>query len=127
MRRLTLATLTALSLAALAASPSFAQSTQPAGTDKGGKMAPPASQMAPKAPAATTGAATSTQTKQELLDINSATADQLDALPGIGKAYSAAIIKGRPYKGKDELVSKKILPAKTYDGIKDKIIAKQKS
>lgn len=127
MRRLTLATLTALSLAALAASPSFAQSTQPAGTDKGGKMAPPASQMAPKAPAATTGAATSTQTKQELLDINSATADQLDALPGIGKAYSAAIIKGRPYKVKDELVSKKILPAKTYDGIKDKIIAKQKS
>lgn len=127
MRHFTLATLTALSLAALAASPSFAQSTQPAGTDKGGKMAPPASQMAPKAPAATTGAAPAAQTKQELLDINSATADQLDALPGIGKAYSAAIIKGRPYKGKDELVSKKVLPAKTYDGIKDKIIAKQKS
>lgn len=127
MRRLTLATLTALSLAALAASPSFAQSTQPASPAPGGKMAPPASQMAPKAPAATTGAAPATQAKQELLDINSATADQLDALPGIGKAYSAAIIKGRPYKGKDELVSKKVLPAKTYDGIKDKIIAKQKS
>jgi len=127
MRHFTLATLTALSLAALAASPSFAQSTQPAGTDKGGKMAPPASQMAPKAPAATTGAAPAAQTKQELLDINSATADQLDALPGIGKAYSAAIIKGRPYKGKDELLSKKIVPEKTYDGIKDKIIAKQKS
>ena len=123
MRHFTLATLTALSLALLAASPSFAQSTQPAGADKGGKMVPAAA--APKAPAATT--ATAPAAKQELLDLNSATADQLDALPGIGKAYSAAIIKGRPYKGKDELVSKKIVPEKTYDGIKDKVIAKQKS
>ena len=83
-----------------------------------------ASGTAKKGAAAAQQAAT--QQKADLIDINTASADQLKAIPGIGDAYAAKIINGRPYKAKNELVQKKILPQGVYNKVKDHIIAKQK-
>ena len=69
--------------------------------------------------------AASSKKGAELMDINSASKQDLMTLPGIGDAYSQKIIDRRPYRGKNELVQKKIIPQATYDKISGQIIAKQ--
>jgi DNA uptake protein ComE-like DNA-binding protein len=108
MRKLSLPTLAAFAL--LAAPSAFAQTAAP-GT-------------VPAKPGTAAPAASAARTPP--IDINTATAAELDVLPGVGPARAQAIVKGRPYKSKDELLRKKVIPENVYNGIKDRIVAHQK-
>lgn len=105
--------------------PAVAQSPSGTTAPRTGTTAPTTapSTTAPRGASAPAASAPASQSK--LVDINSASLDELDKLPGIGKARAGAIIKNRPYRGKDELASRRIIPQNVYDQIKDKIIARQ--
>lgn len=127
MRLFPIGALSALAL--MLATPALAQTAAPAAKPQSPaatmpmKAAPapaPAKAAAPAtAPAATPQTAT--------IDINSAAKDELDALPQIGPARAEAIIKGRPYRAKTDLLTKKIIPQNAYEAIKDRIVAHQKT
>ena len=124
MSRMIVAFLALLAIASMpgplaaAGAPAPATPTQPAASAPKASSTPAPATTAPKTPAATPD-------KAALVDINTASEADLQTLTGIGPARAQAIIAGRPYKGKDDLVKKGILPAGVYKGIKDKIIAKQ--
>jgi competence protein ComEA len=102
-----------LTIAALAAVSTFSPAQTPKPAAKAATAAKASSDAKPAA-------------KPALVDINTATAAELKALPGIGDAYSQRIIQGRPYANKGQLLSRGVVPSATYDKVKDMVIAKQK-
>ena len=126
MRPRNLAALTAM--LALLAAPALAQTPAPSPPAKPSTPSPAPATPAtkPAAPTATTAA----PSQGGLIDINAASKEhlrRLDALPQIGPARAEAIIKGRPYRAKNDLLDKGVLPPNAHEAIKDRIIAKQKS
>jgi len=105
--------LAAVGLSLVLAAPVMAQTTSPSRP----QSSPTATKPDP---------ATSSQPSLGLVDINSASAEELRRLRGIGPMRVNAIIAHRPYSGKDDLVRRKIIPTYVYDRIKNKIIARQK-
>jgi competence protein ComEA len=126
MRSLLIAATLAGSFLAAVSGPSLAQAPAPSTSTTPAKPAvtAPPSTAKPAAPAS--GSATAAKPAATLIDINSATVAELQALKGVGPARAEAIVKGRPYKGKDDLTQKNIVPSNVYNDIKDQIIARQK-
>ena len=108
----------AMWLSMLVAAPVVAQSTPPTTPSLPGATTTPKKAVPGQPPAGP-------QAPSGLVDINSASVDELDKLPGVGPARANAIISHRPYNGKDDLTHRKIIPQNVYDQIKDKIIARQ--
>ena len=87
--------------------------------------APAAWGQTPKAPPAAAKSDAKSMAHKPL-DLNTASEADLKTIPGVGDAYAKKIVQNRPYKRKDELVQKKVVPQATYDKIKDHVVAKQK-
>lgn len=108
--------LMAAALSALLAAPVVAHAKSPSSSTV---------QTAAAAQTDTSKSGTSTSNRRQggMIDLNSASAEELDTLPGVGEKRAAAIIAHRPYKAKDELVERKIIPQSVYNQIKDKVVA----
>jgi competence protein ComEA len=114
-------------LVLMLATPALAQTAAPAAKPQSPAATTPMKAAPAPAKAAAPATAPAATPQTATIDINSAAKDELDALPLIGPARAEAIIKGRPYRAKTDLLTKKIIPQNAYEAIKDRIVAHQKT